>query len=237
MSMTVDFHSHILPGIDDGSQNVEESVAMLRQEQAQGIDHIVATPHFYPQHDQLKHFLDRRGQAEEVLREKTVAEPNLPQLHIGAEVHFFSGIGDCDELSLLTIDGGRHIMIEMPHILWTDEMYRQLERIYTKRNLYPILAHIDRYLQGNRSAAKILERLADMPVMIQANAEFFLKRRTAKKAARMLQNRQIHLLGSDCHNLTDRSPNLADALKTIEKRAGAEGLDWIDRCAQAVLCD
>lgn len=236
MNKIVDFHSHILPGIDDGSKNIEESIAMLQMEQAQGIDCVVATPHFYPQNDQLPRFLDRRAQAEEILREKNGKQEKLPKLHIGAEVHFFRGISDCEELPLLTIDGGSYILIEMPQIPWTDEMYSQLERIYTKQNLHPIIAHIDRHLKGIRTA-KLLQRLEDLPVLVQANAEFFLNRRTESLALRMLRDGKIHLLGSDCHNLTSRKPNLEEALKKIEKRLGEDVIARINHHEQTILTD
>lgn len=236
MNKIVDFHSHILPGIDDGSKNREESIAMLQMEQAQGIDCVVATPHFYPQHDQLSRFLDRRAQAEEILREKKGKQEKLPKLCIGAEVHFFRGISDCEELQLLTIDGGSHILIEMPQIPWTDEMYRQLERIYTKQNLHPIIAHIDRHLKGFR-ASRLLQRLEDIPVLVQANAEFFQNKRTQSLAMRMLRDGKIHLLGSDCHNLTTRKPNLEAALKKIEKRLGEDAIARINHYEQTVLTD
>ena len=64
MSAVIDFHSHVLPGIDDGSPSVEASVEMLRMEAEQGIRHVVATPHFYPRHDTPEHFLRRRAEAE-----------------------------------------------------------------------------------------------------------------------------------------------------------------------------
>lgn len=235
MNRTVDFHSHILPGIDDGSKNPEESVAMLQMEQAQGIDCVVATPHFYPQHDQLSCFLERRAQAVKLLKEKTEGK-DLPRLHIGAEVHFFQGISDCDALPQLTIGGGQYILIEMPQALWTEGMFNQLERIYTKHNLYPIIAHIDRYLGGFRSG-KLLRRLEEMPVLVQANAEFFLDKRTEKKAIRLLEAGKIHLLGSDCHNLSSRKPNLEEALKLIRLRLGDEAIDHIHHYEQTVLAD
>ncbi len=235
MKTVVDFHSHILPGIDDGSKTVEESLAMLEQMRAQKIDRVVATPHFYPHHDQLARFLDRRRRAEEILREKLREKPDFPQLHIGAEVYFFPGISDCEELPLLTIDGGRYIMIEMPHMHWTEEMFDQLEQIYTKHNLYPIIAHIDRYLMGRRSDGKLFERLTRLPLLIQANAEFFLERRSRKLAMRMLQEGKIHLLGSDCHNLTDRSPNLAQALENIRKNLGDGPLAYINDYEEGIL--
>lgn len=236
MSAVVDFHSHILPGIDDGSKSIDESMAMLKMEWEQGIHQVVATPHFYPQHDQLSRFLDRRGQAFARLEEKVAGVPQLPKLHIGAEVHFFHGISDCDELPLLTIDNGKYILIEMPHCPWTEEMYYQLERICTKQNLHPIIAHVDRYLKGFRRG-NTLQRLAELPVLVQANADFFLDRWTEKTAINMLRDGKIHLLGTDCHNLTSRKPNLEAALQKIEKRLGAEGISQIDHYGQTVLGD
>ena len=88
MSGIIDFHSHVLPGIDDGSRSVEESIAMLQAEAAQGIRHVVATPHFYPHHDSPEHFLEKRREAEEALRREMKHHPGLPELSIGAEVYF-----------------------------------------------------------------------------------------------------------------------------------------------------
>lgn len=236
MSTAVDFHSHILPGIDDGSKNVEESIGMLQAEWEQGISQVVATPHFYPQHDQLSCFLVRRERAAQQLGEKTADIPQLPKIHIGAEVHFFPGISDCDELPLLTIDNGKYILIEMPHSSWSDEMYHQLDQIYIRQNIHPIIAHVDRYRKDFRTG-KTLQRLAELPVLVQANAEFFLDKRTQKTAINMLREGKIHLLGSDCHNLISRKPNLEAALKIIEKRLGADGISQINHYAHTVLAD
>ena len=60
MTHLTDFHSHILPGVDDGSTSVEESIAMLRMLSRQGVSHVVATPHFYPNYDDPEQFLRRR---------------------------------------------------------------------------------------------------------------------------------------------------------------------------------
>ena len=67
--MIIDFHSHILPGIDDGSADVQESIAMLRMEAEQGITHVIATPHFYTHSDSPGHFLAKRKKAEMLLPE------------------------------------------------------------------------------------------------------------------------------------------------------------------------
>ena len=234
MSSIVDFHSHILPGVDDGSKSVEETLAMLRMAAEQGIEHVVATPHFYAKYDTPERFLERRREAEEKLFIALKENSGLPKISIGAEVHYFRGIGNSEAVLGLTIKGKKSILIEMPQVEWTESMYRDLELLYTHSGLTPIIAHIDRYIKPFR-AKKVLDRLADLPVLIQANAEFFLTRATANMALRMLKNDQIHLLGSDSHNMEDRSPNLGKALALIEKRVDPHVFFRIEQYQRDVL--
>ena len=226
MSSIVDFHTHILPAVDDGSESIRESILMLKAEAKQGIAHVIATPHFYAQHDSPERFLRRREAAQLCLRDEMSRYSGLPKLSIGAEVYYFSGISDSEVLQELTISGIRCILIEMPVPPWSDQMYRELEGIWVKQRLLPILAHVDRYISVFRTF-QIPERICKLPVFVQANASFFLHRTTAPMALRMLKNDRIHLLGSDCHNLTDRAPNLGEALKIIEKRLGREAVSKV----------
>ena len=235
MNGIIDFHTHILPEVDDGSDSLETSIAMLRAEASQGIRRVVATPHFYAQHDTPERFLARRTEAELRLREEMAKHPGLPELSIGAEVYYFPGVSNSDILSALTIDKKRCIIIEMPLSPWTDRMYRELEDIYTKQGLTPIIAHVDRYIAPFHTH-RIPQRLQDLPVLVQANADFFLHRSTKRMALRMLREEQIHLLGSDCHNLTDRRPNLGDAVKVISQNLRSDILERIHFCENEVLC-
>lgn len=230
----MDIHSHILPGVDDGSKSVEESLVLLRLEKAQGVDTVVATPHFYARYDSPEQFLARRAEALANLRAAMEGQSDLPEVKIGAEVHYFPGIIESDGVSALTIDGKRCILIEMPPSPWTPKMYRELEGLYIRQNLLPIIAHVDRYIGPLRTHG-IPQQLAELPVLIQANADFFLKRSTAAMAMRMLKAGQIHLLGSDCHNLTSRKPNLGEAVSRIQQKLGREALDRISVNEQVIL--
>lgn len=232
--MVTDFHSHVLPAIDDGSTDPQESLAMLRMEAAQGIRHVVATPHFYPRHHSPERFLEKRERAVAVLREAMAQETGLPELSVGAEVHFFSGMSDSDILPQLTIDKKCCILIEMPPSPWSDSMYRELEQIWLRWGITPIIAHVDRYIGPFRTFG-IPERLAELPVMVQANAGFF-QHGTASMALRMLKKGQIHLLGSDCHNLTSRKPNLGGAVDMIRRRLGQQAIDRICSAEREILC-
>ena len=226
--MVTDFHSHILPGIDDGSTSVEESIALLRMEAAQGVEHVVATPHFYPNYQSPEEFLQKRADAELKLRREMEKYEGLPRLSVGAEVYFFHGMSQSVYLKALTIIGKSFIMLEMPESVWTDSMYQELADIHSQQGITPIIAHVDRYLRFSNGRG-IPKRLQELPVLVQANASFFLRKTTIRKACHMLRRGQIDLLGSDCHNLTTRTPNLDGAVSCIRNRLGKDAIDWIQQ--------
>ena len=232
--MMIDFHSHVLPGIDDGSRNVDESIALLQMEAEQGIGHVVATPHFYPQHHSPQRFLQKRYEAEQRLREAMEKHPGLPKLSIGAEVYYFSGISESDFLNELTIDKKRCILLEMPQSVWTDKMFREMENIQVRQGIIPIVAHVDRYISPFRTHG-IPGKLEQLPVLVQANASFFLRSSTRSMAMRMLKKDQIHLLGSDCHNVSSRPPRLGEAVNQIQQKLGQGIVDRIMDYQYSVL--
>lgn len=234
MDNITDFHSHILPGIDDGSASLEESVAMLRMEAEQGIRRVVATPHFYADWDSPERFLEKRNRAEMLLREEMAKHEGLPQLLIGAEVYFFRGISESELLPQLTIQKKSCILIEMPPAPWPENFYRELENISERRGIVPVIAHIDRYIGPFRTYG-IPQRLAQLPVLVQANGSFFLERGTSAMAMRMLRADQIQLLGSDCHNMTTRKPNLSAAVDRIRRKLGPDAIAGIREYEEKLL--
>lgn len=215
MSLT-DFHTHVLPCLDDGSRSVRQSVEMLRLEAEQGVRRVVATPHFYPNHDNPSHFLKRRAEARDSLLEAMQEDSSLPTLCTGAEIHFFEGISDCEYLRAMAIEGTDAVMVEMPMKPWSERNINELVGIYQKQRLTPILAHIDRYLHLS-SARELLGHLSDSPLMIQANADAFFGL-GGHRMMRLLSEKKVHLLGTDCHNTSSRPPNLGRAIRLIEKR-------------------
>ena len=234
--MLTDFHSHVLPEIDDGSRSVQESLAMLRMEARQGIERVIATPHFYAGYDKPDQFLARRDAAMVQLRDAMAGRASLPKIELGAEVHFFPGMSDSESLPRLTIGDSRYILIEMPAGPWSEQLYRELEWIYTKQGLIPIVAHVDRYISPLRSFG-IPARLENLPVLVQANASFFLDRRTSLMALSLLRRGQIHLLGSDCHNVEDRKPNLGPAVDVISRHLGKGAVRRLRHNGRAVLSE
>ena len=230
----VDFHSHVLPAVDDGSSSVAQSIEMLKMEGEQGITHVIATPHFYPQHDAPENFLARRKEAESLLRAEMQRHEGLPQVTVGAEIYYFRGISDSDFLRDLTIGNTNCVLIEMPGTKWTESMYTDLADIYHKQGLIPVIAHIDRYV-SLFSARQIALELAQLPVYVQANADSFVEFPMSQCMLWMLRNGMIHLLGSDCHNTGSRAPNLSAAITRIEKKLGNDAIMHICTCQQEIL--
>ena len=234
MAAVTDFHSHILPGIDDGSTSTAESVAMLRMEAEQGVTHVIATPHFVAQYDTPEAFLQKRAEAEAQLRREMEGHPELPQVTVGAEVSFFRGMSETEYLPQLVIEGTNCILVEMPPAPWPDEIYRELEKIWTNWKITPVIAHIDRCI-GRFRTYGIPGRLARLPVLVQVNGKFFLRPSTTRRAMRMLKAGQIHLIGSDCHNLTGRKPNLGPVMEKIRSRLGDAALEQIRKYEDGLL--
>ena len=231
--MTADFHTHILPGVDDGSHSIQESLTMLEECERMGIHSVVMTPHFYPDRDRPERFFPKRQKAYDALL-SACGDAGTLELTLGAEVYYFPHMSSSDILPKLTIGDSRYLLVEMPMCRWTDQMYRELEQIWEKQGLIPIVAHVERYFTQFTSRW-VLNRLSELPVLIQANGSFFLRKSTSRSALRMLDRGQIHLLGSDCHNPSERPPNLGQVRDLIRLKLGNEALVRIAHYEQRVL--
>ena len=209
------------------------SVQMLQESVRQGMDGIVFTPHFYADQDSPERFLQRRQDAVERLWPALDQVPDCPQLLLGAEVHYYRGIGHSAALENFCIGNSNVVLIEMPFHPWSSSMVQDIEYVRTRLGLQVLIAHIDRYLNQPDDYIEALR--TDAGALIQANADFFLTRRTRRKAIKMLERREIDLLGSDCHNMAERAPNLGYAVEYIESKLGQTTLQRIDRRGRAIF--
>ena len=113
-------------------------------------------------------------------------------------------------------------------------MCDELVHIRERQGLTPIVAHIDRYLSPFK-VGQIMNRLEELPVLVQMNAEYILNRRTTRTALRLIREERVHLLGSDCHNLGDRAPDLGAAVKKLQNQTGRESLLRMDETGRMVF--
>ena len=220
----IDFHSHILPCIDDGSKSTEEGVQLIGMLARQGAEIIVATPHYRANHETIDDFIERRQASYEGLR--SVLPDDAPKILLGAEVAFYEGISRLPDIKKLCIAGTNLLLIEMPVSKWTQYTVRELEKIALSNGVVIVLAHIERYISHHNM--RFFSRLRENGILFQSNASFFLNRFSRRKAFSLLQGGYIQLFGSDCHNLTDRAPRLGMALSLISKKLGKEFTEKID---------
>jgi len=222
----IDWHTHILPSMDDGSKNVEESADMLKRSFDAGVMSVVLTPHFYPYREYPENFLKRRSRSLQKLNthlkeieNETGAPPSLPALIPGAEVYFFHELAAMEEgwIKELCIGKSKYLMVELPLVPWSDEIYRTLEVLMFDRKIIPVIAHIDRYFHLVKDISRLTE-LVRGGMLIQMNVEAlggFLSRR---KAFKWLDAGRVHILASDCHDLSKRPPNMDRVHQLLKAR-------------------
>ncbi len=231
--LVIDFHSHILPGMDDGSRSVEMSLQMLRESVNMGVDAMVATPHFYGHRESRERFLHRRERSWEELRQALQREKGLPRVLLGAEVAFSSHIVREPALDRLCVEGTNLLLLEMPFAAWTEYELDGVAMLSLDRGYQVVLAHFERFLgfPGNEAT---LERLLELPILLQMNGERLLRLGSGKWVDWFKRGRAI-LLGSDCHDLDHRPPDLGPARAKLERKAGAELVEWLDSMGTDLL--
>ena len=210
----LDIHSHFLPKMDDGSKSTEMSMEMLRMSRKQGVRTIVSTSHYYGADESPDSFLRRRRHAVDKLL--PLLSDSEPEILLGAEVFYYPGISQSNSIPRLAIEGTDLIMIEMPFITWSDCIFDELISLQYNHRLHIVLAHVERYqaIQKRDMFASLFEQ----PFYFQCNASAFGSYRSRKLALKLIDNDQLHFLGTDCHNTDKRPPNMDDARRMIEKK-------------------
>lgn len=228
----IDFHSHILPGMDDGSKSAEMSMKMLEMASEQGVDVMLATSHFYASRHRIEEFLARRQRAADRLAE--VKKDYGPAIRLGAEVAFFPGMSRADRLDDLAIEGSRAFLLEMPFDHWSRSDIEEVEYLIHRRGFQVILAHLERYM-GMSENKKWIAALLDLPLYVQINAESLLSWRHRGPLLKMFKKGQAHFLGSDCHRSDRREPNLGRGRAVLEKKLGTEYIHKMDERGSRLL--
>ena len=227
----IDWHSHILPKLDDGSQSNEESGQLLKMLAQQGVDTVIATPHFHANHESVESFLTRRKAAHDAL--ETVLFDGAPKILLGAEVRYYPGISRMEGLSNLKIEGANLLLLEMPMAKWTEYTVNELVQLASLSKTTVVLAHIERYLA--LQSAKVMRKLYSAGILMQVNASFFTGVFTKRKALDMLISGGIHFIGSDCHNVKSRPPKIGNAFGVIKKKFGKDFVCQINGYGKAAL--
>ncbi len=198
----IDFHTHILPEIDDGAKNVEESLSMLNSLSETGIKQVLLSPHYYPDKESIEEFTARRQvSCEKLASAVKSAKFSVPQLHVAAEVYLDPALMSCFDYTPLTVDsGGKFMLTELlyePKMSLTSEsMLRHLIYSY---DIIPILAHIERYPFLLKE--KNLYALLELGCVAQINVSSLLHCKIRKVLIKYLKKGYIGAIASDIHNV------------------------------------
>ena len=193
LDLTLDYHSHILPGCDHGSDSVETSRGQLDMAKAAGIRVLCATPHFYPHMENPDRFLRRRAQS--FSRLQACLAPDDPQIRLGAEVLICDGLERMAELDALCLEGTSELLLELPFYHWPESIWDTIFRLHERDGIRLVIAHVDRYPVPD------IERLIGEGIALQLNAEGLLKPRTRKLYRQWIEAGYVRYLGSDVHML------------------------------------
>jgi len=224
--MYIDFHTHIIPGIDDGAKDVEEAVSMLTLSEKCGAETVILTPHVDASAD-YKEFVRVREEKVRVLKDALAHSGRLfPQLLLGAEVQLDDALSEKDDISPLLIEGTDLLLIELPYTPWNKWYNNEIYNIIAKHEVTPVMAHIERYLSGPKDIEK-LDSLISFGVKFQVNASSFLTFSGRRVIRELAAQGLINAIGSDCHNLGKRSSDISKSLFAFEKKFGPEFLEYI----------
>lgn len=230
--MTIDFHSHILPYLDDGSESIEESIRLLDIMAQNGTDTLICSPHFYCHEIGINSFLEARQNSYEQL--KPYLKPEHPKILLGSEVLYSSKLIKLDDLEKLCIQGTNYLLLEMPYLRLSKQIIESVSELVDSGRVKVIVAHIERYLNFTDYAD--LEELMSLDVLGQLNANSFLERRTRKICLKLLNNGFAQVIGSDMHH-EDRGVPIKRACEVIEKKLGPERIVEIEESGNRILKD
>jgi protein-tyrosine phosphatase len=232
----IDLHSHLLPGIDDGSKDLAMSLAMARVAASDGISTIACTPHILPGVYNNSGPAIRRAVA--WLAER-IAEAGIPiSLVTGADVHIAPDLDfQLRDGRALTLNNSRYLLLEPPHHVLPPRLEDLIFGLQAA-GYVPIVTHPERLLwvEGHYD---LIGRLASSSVLTQITAGSLMGRfgrRPQYWAERMLDEGLCHLLATDAHNTGQRPPRMADARDFVARRLGDdEAINLLLRRPQGIL--
>lgn len=221
MEGMVDIHCHILPGVDDGAERMEEALRLLHMEREQGVGAVILTPHY-----RGAYFETPRSRVREVFRElQEESRRELPdlELYLGCEFHSRSdGAELIREEECFRMAGTRYVLLEFSGGDRVELMYQRSQEL-RREGFRPVIAHAERY--------PALERISNVQALVEAGAYIQLNAgsvtgengwRVRGRCRRLLKEELVHFVASDAHDRKRRRPDLARCAAHLERTLGAK---------------
>lgn len=217
----IDFHSHILPNIDDGSRSLNETIHILKEAQKAGFTKIIST----------SHYIDGYYEANEDKRAKLLNEvkENFQgmELYLGNEIYITNQMTDLlSEKKASTINNSKYVLFELPMNTKAMDVKEVVFRLMEK-GYVPIIAHPERYKYVKENIEYVRE-LADMGVLFQSNYGSSIGmygKKAQKTQKKLLEEGLIQFFGSDVHTVEQVYTKMPKILKKLRKIISEEELE------------
>lgn len=234
MLKILDVHTHILPAVDDGAKDINESLKLLKMLKNQGVTDVVLTPHFTPSIESFEERSEKWLSAYKELLKQT-DKKSLPYMHKGCEVFYFEGMGKIKAVRELCIESSNYLLLELALMNVSDKVISDIRNLNEQLGIIPIIAHIERYY--NQKGFRKLKALVKEGVCIaQLNASSLFLPIFKKAALKLLKEDLIYVIASDTHSQNTRPPEIAKAFKFIEEKYGSERVEKYKRNSE-IICN
>ncbi|MCL2633495.1 MAG: hypothetical protein FWD34_03165 [Oscillospiraceae bacterium] len=229
--MKVDFHSHILPYVDDGAQNIIEALVLLKTLKEDGVDIVVATPHLYLDRDSPATLQKKRDKSFDMLMD--VCPENYPKIIKGSEI-YFSGIKPSTDLSGLRLGDTDYILLEFPYFRRLDKDFIDELKYYINAVPYKVIfSHVERYFKY--SDRETIYEILKIGCLAQVNCDSLLLDEPREYTLELIEQGYALFLGSDAHSLKYRPPRFREAEAVIRNRLGDDVFENMMKVSAEVL--
>ncbi|MEC2076060.1 tyrosine-protein phosphatase [Metabacillus fastidiosus] len=216
----IDIHSHILPNVDDGPQNINDSITMAQMAVEEGITKIIATPHH-----QNGRYINKK---EKILKEVEALNQLLERENIhlevlpGQETRIYGEImGDLEKGEILSLNQSNYLFIELPsgHVpRYTEQLLFDIQL----KGLTPIIVHPERNAQIFEDP-DLIYKLVEKGILTQVTAGSLtgqFGKEIQKFTCQLIEAGLTHFIASDSHNVTNRSFQFTAAMNILTKEFG-----------------
>lgn len=223
----IDFHTHIIPKIDDGSRSVEETFNLIKEAEKAGFNTIISTSHYMEGYYEVAN--DERRVWINTLNQKLKEQNINVQIVIGSEIYITDNIIKLlEDDKASTINNTNYVLFEMPLNVEPLNLYDMLFELL-RYKLVPILAHPERYSFVQKNPDMLYD-LMEKGVLMQCNYGSFMGYYGTKAeiiAKELLLKDMVHFLGSDVHRENSIYPNIERILAQLKKMVGDEKIEEI----------
>ncbi|MBR5408159.1 MAG: protein tyrosine phosphatase [Lachnospiraceae bacterium] len=218
----LDMHCHILPGVDDGSKDIQTSMQMLEHAYNEGIRAMILTPHYHGGYVETDRAVIDETFAELEAHSKQYF-PDL-KLFIGNEIYYYPSVPEwIDEGRVHTLADSNYVLLEFSIRAEKRELMEAVQNL-CNNGYYPVLAHVERYDCLVKEPSYV-EDLIDSGAYIQVNSATITGEGGIKIKhfwKKLLKEEWIHFIGTDAHSMRSRKPYMAECAEYICRKCSKE---------------